>query len=157
LKLIIVVWLILSILISPLFSRFSDKGITKLRKKLRIPFIGLIFTTYIIYIIYRIYILFRGEHEHIGGTGSISFSSAGSLLGDIFWLPILSLALVIRKIRRNGRNLFISIIFTVSSFAFGIAVGYLIFVTSPNLILLGWITMPIGLLFLISSFPFEEH
>ncbi len=156
LKLIIVVWLIFSILISPLFSRFSDKGITKLRKKLRIPFIGLIFTTYIIYIIYRICILFGGEHEHIGGTGSISFSSAGSLLGDIFWLPILSLALVIRKIRRNGRNLFISIIFTVSSFAFGIGVGYLIFVTLPNLILLGWITMPIGLLFLISSFPFED-
>ncbi|MFN7246334.1 MAG: pentapeptide repeat-containing protein [Microcystis sp.] len=156
LKLIIVVWLIFSILISPLFSRFSDKDITKLRKKLRIPFIGLIFTTYIIYIIYRICILFGGEHEHIGGTGSISFSSAGSLLGDIFWLPILSLALVIRKIRRNGRNLFISIIFTVSSFAFGIGVGYLIFVTLPNLILLGWITMPIGLLFLISSFPFED-
>jgi len=152
---LIAIWIICSVLISPIFSRISDKGIRKYRKILRWLLIGLIFATYLILMIVKIYMFFRGDHI----DGSISLNNSG-LFADIIWLLILALPLVIRIIRRSGNNLLVSIIFTISSFGFGITTGVLlfaIFYVKSFSSVLGWITLIIGVLGLISTFPFEEH
>ena len=150
---LIAIWIICSVLISPIFSRISDKGIRKYRKTLRWLLIGLIFATYLILMIVKIYMSFRGDHI----DGSISLNNSG-LFADIIWLLILALPLVIRTIRRSGNNLLISIIFAISSFGFGITTGVLlfaIFYVKSFSSVLGWITLIIGVLGLISTFPFD--
>jgi hypothetical protein len=103
--------------------------------------------------IVKIYMSFRGDHI----DGSISLNNSG-LFADIIWLLILALPLVIRTIRRSGNNLLISIIFAISSFGFGITTGVLlfaIFYVKSFSSVLGWITLIIGVLGLISTFPFD--